>query len=277
MKNKKLLGTLFVVLGAVSWSFGGVLCKLIPWSGVPMSGFRSLFSALLYALIIRRGFKVKLTRYTCLGAVGVAATGLLYIMAAKRTSAANAIVLQYCMPIFVILFTWIFQHKRPSKRDVITCAFILLGVILCSWNGLGNGHITGDLLAIAAGVSFALVFFCSKLPGANAQDYNYLGFALGALPALTAFGGGVTAVPMHWVGLIGMAVCLTMGYYFIARGMEHTEPITAALLANLEPVLNPLWVLLFLGEDPGVMTYLGAAVVLTSATVYSISGLRNDA
>ena len=61
----------------------------------------------------------------------------------------------------------------------------------------------------------------------------------------------------------------------ISIGMQKTEPITAAILANLEPVLNPVWVYLFLGENPGTLSILGAAIVLIAATVYSIMGVKN--
>ena len=56
-----------------------------------------------------------------------------------------------------------------------------------------------------------------------------------------------------------------------------TSPVTAALLANLEPILSPFWVFVFLGELPGVLTLIGAAIVLTAATVYSIMGARRPA
>lgn len=273
--NQRLRGTLQVALAALSWSFAGVLCKWLPWNSLTINGFRSLFSALLLGLA-RGGFRVRLTRGTVLGALGVALTSLFFICATKLTSSANAIVLQYAMPAFVIAFLWIFFGQRPSKRNLLTAACVLCGVILCSWEGLtGSGSALGDAMGILAAISFALVFFCSRLPDANTADYTYLGCAMGIPFALCAAGDpAFSLAPVQWLAMLGMAACLAGGYFFIGRGMANTSPVTAAILANLEPVLNPLWVFLFLGERPGVLTLAGMAVVLTAATIYSILGVR---
>lgn len=275
--NKRTLGTLQVALAAICWSFGGVLCKWIPWGSLSVHGLRTLFAA-LFLMLLRRSWKVKLTRGTCLGAVGTMLTSLLYITATKLTTAANAIVLQYAMPVFVILFCWIFYGQKPSRGNVVTAASILLGVVLCSCNGMAGGSLLGDGLALCAGVTFALVFFCSRMPGANAQDYTFLGHAVGVPFALCAlFDPAMTLEPTHWLAIVAMGACLALGYYLISLGMVNTSPVTAAFLANLEPILNPVWVFLFLGERPAPLTLLGAAIVLGTATVYSILGNRRAA
>ena len=275
--NKRRLGTAQVALAAVLWSFGGVLCKWIPWGSLSLHGLRTVFAA-LFLMLLRRGWRVKLTKGTCLGALGTMLTSLLYISAAKLTTAANAIVLQYAMPAFVILFCWIFYGQKPGRANVITAACILAGVALCSFEGLSAGNVLGDALGLCAAVTFALVFFCSKLPGANAQDYTYLGHVVGIPFALCALNDpAMTLEPMHWLAIIAMGACLAGGYYFISLGMTNTSPVTAALLANLEPILSPFWVFVFLGEQPGVLTLIGAAIVLTAATVYSIMGARRPA
>ena len=80
----------------------------------------------------------------------------------------------------------------------------------------------------------------------------------------------MTGAPAHWLAMLAMGGCLAMGYYLISLGMAKTSPVSAALLANLEPVLNPVWVFVFLGEAPGVLTIVGAGIVLVAATVYSL-------
>lgn len=274
--NQRIRGTLQVALAAVCWSFAGVLCKWIPWNSLTTNGIRSLFAALLF-IPVRRTWKVRLTKGTVLGALGVALTSVLYMSATKLTTAANAIVLQYAMPVFVIAFCWIFYHQRPSRLQAVTALCVLAGVVLCSWEGLsGGGNLLGDGLAVLSAITFALVFFCSRIPGANAMDYSYLGCALGIVCALSGLTDPAMSLnPLHWLAGFGMGVCLAAGYYFISKGMSNTSPITAAILANLEPILNPIWVFLFLGEQPGALTLVGAAVVLVSATVYSIVGAKD--
>ena len=273
--NKNRLGALQVAAAAVSWSFAGVLSKSLPWNSFTINGMRSLVAALLLALA-RGTPKVRLTKGTLLGAMGVALTSVLFMAATKLTSSANAIVLQYAMPVFVILFSWIFFGQRPSPRHLVIAAFIMAGVVLCSWDGLTGGNPLGDGLAILSAVTFSLVFFCARMPGANPRDYSYLGMVLCAPFALNAFFDPAVSLlqPLHWLIAAGLGVCLAGGYFFISKSMSNVSPISAALLANLEPILNPVWVFLFLGEQPGALTILGSAIVLVTATVYSLLPAR---
>lgn len=274
--DKNRIGALQVTLAAVFWSFAGVLCKWIPWNAFTLNGVRALLGAIMLGMV-RRSFRVKITRGTLLGAAGVALTSCLFMVATKLTTSANAIVLQYAMPVFVIAFCWIFYHQRPSAGNLVTAAFVMLGVVLCSWEGLSAGNPLGDILALLSAVTFALVFFCSRLPGANSQDYSFLGLVM-CVPCIIFgfFDPNITANPLHWLAATGMAVCLAGGYYFIAQGMNKVSPTSAALLANIEPILNPFWVFIFLGEKPGPLTLVGASIVLIAATVYAVCGNRED-
>ena len=270
--KKNHIGALQVALAAICWSFAGVFSKSCPWSPITQNGVRSLIAALLLALP-RGTMKVKLTKGNLLGALGVALTGMLFMAATKLTTSANAIVLQYAMPAFVILFNWLFYRQKPTRFSLVMCGIIMLGIVLCSWGGLSKGNPLGDFFAILSAVTFALVFFCARMPGANSQDYSYLGMLFCVPSALFAFfDKNMTLQPTHWLIALCLGLCLAGGYFFISRAMGKVSPITAALLANLEPILNPVWVLIFLGETPSALTVVGAVIVISAVTVYTIRG-----
>ena len=193
------------------------------------------------------------------------------MIANKLTTAANAIVLQYAMTAVVILFNWLVYRQKPTKRDALTAFFVILGVVLCSADDLSGGSMLGNMLAIVTAFTFALVFFCSKLPDANATDYNFIGLALCTPCILFAFNDpGATLTPGNILAQLGMGLGLAGGYGFISKGMKYASPLSAAITANIEPVLNPIWVFVFLGEAPGVTAILGAIVVLTTVTIYAL-------
>jgi len=273
--NESRIGALQVALGATFWSFAGVLGKWLPWNAFTINGLRSLVAVILLGLA-RRSFRVRLTRGTVLGAMGVMLTSMLYMAAIKLTTSANAIVLQYAAPAFVILFCWLFYGQRPSARSVVTAALIMVGVVLCFADRMGGGSLAGNLLALMSAVTFALVFFCGRMPGTTPSDYSFLGLLL-CVPSVVfaVFDPAVSARPTEWLAVIGLGVCLAGGYYFISAAMGKVSPVFAVLLSNLEPVLNPIWVALFLpslGEVPGGLSLVGAAIVLVTAAVYSLTG-----
>ncbi len=131
---------------------------------------------------------------------------------------------------------------------------------------MGNG------LALLSALTYSLVFFAARLSECDPSDYTYLGNVLSCMflvnlfydPAVSASG------PMPWLVAAVMGVSLSLGYIFFSSGMRDVEPVAAAIISNVEPVLNPIWVFLALGETPGVTAMLGAAVVLCTVTVYSL-------
>ena len=274
------IGALQVALGATFWSFAGVLGKWLPWNAMTINGVRSLVAVILLG-IARGGFRVRLNRGTLLGALAVMLTSLLYMGAIKLTTSANAIVLQYAAPAFVILFCWLFYGQRPDLRSIVTAVLIMTGVVLCFADKMGGGRLAGNILAILSAVTFALVFFCARMPDTRPQDYSFLGLLFCVPSALFGFfDPGMSADPAQWLAAVGLGVCLAGGYYFISAAMGKVSPIFAVLLSNLEPVLNPIWVALFLprlGEVPGGMALVGAAIVLVTAAIYSLSGEKKAA
>ena len=134
-------------------------------------------------LWFRRGNYACASRQAVLGALGVALTSILFIIANKLTTAANAIVLQYAAPIVVILICWIYFHQRPTKLDIVAACVAGAGVVLCFMGGLQGGSPVGDALALLSAVSFAVVFFAAQIPNWTRWT-TYLGNLLSALMLL---------------------------------------------------------------------------------------------
>ena len=275
---KRNSSVLFMILAGVSWSFAGVLGKFSSWSALSLAGWRSVVAILVLGMA-RHSFRPANTLWTWIGAVGVALTGLLFMLANKLTSSANAIVLQYAMTAIVILYRLMVQRQKPSRMDVLAAVLVMLGVALCFGQNLGQGRLAGDLLAFASAITWAAVFLAAKMPGVDPMSYSYQGNLLCALCCVNfLFDGQVRAGgAMGFLVATAMGVCLALGYLFFSLSMRGTiDPTVAAIIANVEPVLNPLWVLLFLGEDPGWMSVAGALVVLATVTLYSLKGARGN-
>lgn len=269
MSGNSKTAALKVFLAALVFSFSGLTSKWMPWSALSMVGGRAIIAALIIALY-RKSFRVKLTRGTVLGGLGVMLTSVLFLMANKLTTAANAIVLQYAMPVFVIILCAVFYHQKPSKMDMIAVVFVLLGIALCFSDSLGGGALSGDLLAILSAITYAFVFFAARLDDCDPFSYTYLGNLISSVFLINLFfDPAVTADPAPWLVCLLMGVILAGGYLLLSSGVKDVSPVTAAIVSNIEPVLNPIWVFLALGELPGVRAIVGAAVVLITVTLYS--------
>ena len=277
-RNAQMRSALLVVLAGVCWSFAGVLSRFTSWSSFSLAGYRSIIAVLLLGAI-RKSFRPRNTLWNWIGALGVASTSAMFMVANKLTSAANAIVLQYAMTAIVIVAQILFFHARPRRMDVSAAVLVMVGVVLCFCQGLGRGQFLGDLVAFGSAFTWAVVFLAARMPGVDSLSYAYQGNLLACLfllcmpfdPAVAAAG------PAGWIVPSVMGLCLGLGYVCFAMGMKsQLSPTIAAVVANVEPVLNPLWVLIVLGEAPGMLSFLGAAVVLVTVTVYSLKGAQNS-
>ena len=276
--SPKLKGSLLVALSGISWSFSGMLSKNLEWSALSKAGVRSVVAVLMFAWV-RKGFRLRLTKSTLIGGLGVALTSLLYLTALNLTTAANAITLQYSMPVYVALFDFLLFGKKPSLKQLCILPPLILGVALCCAGNsegaeLKYAHI-GNLVALLSGVSFSVVFLASRLDREAATDYTYLG---NLLTVLTVFSlpfdsnvrlGFELPVLKDWLLVCLMGVSLGAGYILLALGLKTASPLRAAVLENLEPALNPVWVFLFIGERPDLTGILGCGIILLSVVLFA--------
>ncbi len=277
--NPKLKGSILVALSGISWSFSGVLSKNLEWSALSKAGVRSIVAVLMFAWL-RKGFRLKLTKGTLIGGLGVALTSLLYLTALNLTTAANAITLQYSMPVYVALFDFLLFRKKPTLKQLCILPLLILGVALCCAGDsegaeLKYAHI-GNLIALLSGVSFSAVFLASRLDDQDTTDYTYLGNLLTVLMVFSLpfdphvkFGFALPVLK-DWLLVCLMGVSLGLGYMLLALGLKTASPLRAAVLENLEPALNPVWVFLFIGERPDLTGILGCCIILLSVVLFAM-------
>ncbi len=220
MNAESLRGTLCVLLSAVCFSTGGVLIKSIPWSSVTIQGARSIFSALVvgcYMLLRRQKFVWNKT--VLFGAVCNTVMAFAFVAATKLTTAANAIVLQFTEPVFVILLMWLIFHKKPGRDAVFACAGVFAGILCFFYTSLDAGAMAGNLLAILSGLAYALVMMQKKFRGADFESSLLVSCALSAAIGIP-FYGQESEMSLHiwfFVLLLGV-VQFGLSYVFLSRG-----------------------------------------------------------
>lgn len=264
-----------LVLAAVFWSLGGLLIKAIAWSPLAVAGGRGLIAA-IFLVLTHRGLRFHFSRAQILGALGYAACTVTFCAATKLTTAANAILLQYTAPVWIALFgTWLLG-ERATRVDWIAITLVLIGMALFLANGLAVGHVLGDSLGVLSGVCFAgmTIALRSQKDGSPIESIilgNLLAFFVG-LPWIIAS----PALPLAgWLALLVLGVVqLGCSYWLYARAIRHVTALEAVLIPVLEPLFNPIWVLLAVGERPTPLALLGGSIVLAAVIGRGLVRLR---
>jgi len=198
------------------------------------------------------------------GAIGYALTVVLFVFATRMTTAANAIFLQYTAPIYVALIGRWYLKERASPIDWLVIAVALLGIALFFLDRLTIAGWWGNIIALGSGLAFAAVaLFLRKEKAGSPIASIVLGNVIVALAGLPFMLVAPSLDGDSWWRLLLLGtVQLGLPYVFYAAAIKHVTALEATLIPLLEPVLNPLWVMLALGERPGPWAIFGALLVL---------------
>ena len=269
-------GTLFVAISAALYSIGGLCIKVIPWNGMSINGGRTAIALVVIgAYLLWTKHPLRLNRWVALGALSVFGTNALFSLANKLTTAANAIVLQFTVPIFVILFSALFFRKKPQKLDLAACAVVLGGILFFFLDSLEMGGGLGNVLALLSGVSYAGVFLMNDMPDSDAISSVFWGDVLSAVTGLPflAHETEFTATAVFSLVILG-AFQVGVAYVLLCIGLKTTPPVTASLISGIEPVLNPILVAIFYKEAIGAYAMVGAAIVIGGVVAYNVLKLK---
>ena len=277
--SSPVVGALAMVACAFLWSTAGLFIKLIDWNPFWIAGLRSLIAG-AFLLAIVRTLRLNWSWPLVAGGIANAACMILFVLANKLTTSANAILIQYWAPVGTALLAVVVLKEKIYREQVIAIAATLVGLVLLFADKLGPGALWGNLAALASGLAFSLMFLFTRMQkdGTPLQSLMLSHFitavvALGVatfqpLPAWST--GSVAAIVALGVGQIGLAAV------FFSYGIRRVSAVTANLLAVIEPVFNPVWVFLLLGESPTGWTLAGGGLILASVTLASVVGAQRS-
>ena len=270
---------LYVLAAAILWSTGGLFIKWVKLSGLPLSCWRSFFAMLVVAFFTRHeGFR--LNSVAAVASVIYAGVLILFVLATKETTAANAIFLQYTAPVYLLILEPVVYKEKFRSRDLITVLICLGGMGLFFVGQLRPQDVAGNLMALASGVFFAIYFLLLRHPRSrevNRASSVIYGNALAVL--ITAPWGLATLDSITGHDLVGVlylgVVQIGVSYLLFTNGMARgVRSLDAGIVCYVEPLLNPVWVFLVLGERPSSWALLGGTIIIAAVICHMLLDAR---
>ena len=288
-QNAKFPPIAFVLLAVLLWSSGGVLIKFTTLDAFAVNLGRSLFAAITVAVFTyKKGLKLNGT--TLLTSILYAGTLTCFVYANKTTTAANAIFLQYTAPIYILILAPFVLKEKFRASDLITVVVCLAGMSLfflepqTVGNKLASNVFVGNIVALASGVFFGLYFVLLRHPR-SLENKN---------PAVSVFYGNIIIVllmlplilndPPVQVNSADVLAILFLGvfqigiaYILFTKGIaEGVRSLDASIVGFIEPLLNPIWVFLVLGERPNQWAILGGAIIMAAVIFHTVKSNRKE-
>jgi drug/metabolite transporter, DME family len=272
-------GLAYLVAASLLWSSSGIFIKVLTLSAFHIACYRSLVSALaIVSILALRGRRWSLPRdpLSLAGSCIYALVLVLFVVATKLTTAANAIFLQYAAPIYLLfLEPWIF--RRPfARRDFWAVAACLGGMALFFAGHLEKGGLTGNILALVSGFLLALFSLLLKWkretrPGHDPIGMVVVGNLVVALICLPKVLPAPQITLNQGLMLLYLGIFqLGIAYMFFTAGMRYLSATAALITCMLEAVFNPVWVFIGVGERPSPYALAGGIVILSVILWYNL-------
>jgi len=256
-------GRCLILSAACLWSLAGVFIKFLDLPPLTIVFYRSFFAALVFTPFLRPG-GWRVHSPVLASAVSYTAAISAFVAANKLTTAANAIVLQYTAPIFVFIVSRLAFGEQISKLNGFALAAGMAGVGVISLDSAGEPEMAGVALALASGALFAAYMLnLRRLQDTSPVYLTWINNAACALLLLYLVKSqlALTSAEAWTLALMG-AVQLGLPYFLFSKGLQTVPLQEASLIALIEPVLNPVWVALVMGEVPSLATITGGALIL---------------
>ncbi|MEA1882564.1 MAG: EamA family transporter [Candidatus Marinimicrobia bacterium] len=258
---------IILIIAALLWSLGGVFIKSVDMHPLAITGARSFVAAIVFLIYIRRP-RFIWNKYTIVGVLAYIGMVLMYVTSMKLTTAANAIFLEFTAPIYVVIFGFYILNERVAKFDWLAIGIIFIGLGLFFMDELTIYGLWGNILALGAGVCLALVtVIIRKEKESSAVEIVLFGNLFTAiLTAPFVFDAVESSRASEWLILMMLGIIqLGIPYILYTIALKYVPAIDAILVSMIEPVLNPVWVFIFVGEAMGEWAFVGGILVLAGS------------
>ncbi len=266
---------IFVVIAVFLWSTGGLFIKLTTLDAYQVTFFRSFLAAITVLLLTRKqGLKIDL--FGIFTSVIYASCLFLFVWATKMTTAANAIFLQYTAPIYILILAPFVIGERFKIRDLVTVAVVLGGMSLFFVGQLELSDYQGNTAALFSGVFLGLYIMLLRHPRATGFNPVIAVIYGNFLLAIVTLPSGIAAfpimTPLDWFAVLFLGIFqIGIAYIFFIKGVVGgTRPLDASLIGFIEPLLNPVWVFIFVGEQPSRWAILGGMIIIVAIGFHTI-------
>ncbi len=244
--------------------------------------FRSLFAALIFIVWIKFGNlrkkKIEKKDYlTCLvlGILNVPINQFLFLTSIKMTGAPNVALAYAIMPAFVLIISMAFLKEKVTWRKTAGIFTAIAGTSMILFEkgiDLNSGHFAGNLLALAASVSFA---FYTTIGKKMVEKYGGL-----YMTGITMIIGFVTYMPEYllispdfapaeyiatdWLKIVFLAVMTSaFGYGLWYYALSRLDASKVAVFNNLQPIFTTVLSMIFLGHVLTPVFFVGGIIAIS--------------
>ena len=277
-------GILITALGVLVISPDGLLTRLITTDHWTLIFWRALLTG--FGMWILSSFfypENTWAKYKALGSSGIAMVAcsslgnISFIVAITHTSVANTLIILSTTPLFAVLIGRVFLGERIAARSWSAIVLVCIGVLVMSTDKSSvNTSLFGNIAAICGAfflaAGFTVVRRFPSIPIFPALSTSGLVTALLMLPFAQPF--SISQQDLGYLIIMG-GYMLPVATALMFLGPRYIPAAEVGLMLLLESILGPVWVWLVLSERPGIQSFIGGAIILSTLVINAIWIMRS--
>lgn len=277
-------GLVYIAFTAFLWSSSGLFIKILTLNAYQISFYRSLIAAVTLLIISygkNRTVKFEFDKFTILASLFYAGILIFFVIANKLTTSANAIFLQFTAPIYLLFLEPFFLKTKFRRKDLITIIICISGMVLFFMGKLEIGNIYGNLIAIAAGICFAMFSLFVKwkktLGNENTIISNIYGNILVGIICFPLIFNDIAVSSTQLYVLLYMGVVqIGISYFIFNIGIKYVSATESMIIGMLEAIFNPIWVFFGVGEVPATTAVIGGIIIFAAILIHNFLPVRKE-
>lgn len=275
MDRDRIKAIIYIVIAATLLSTGGIILKYVDMNPMAIASSRGIISAMVVWLYLRKP-NFTFSKPQVIGAFSYAMMVTGFIVANKLTTATNAVVLQFTAPIWILILGVWFLKEKIHWYDIVAIFIVSAGMVLFFIDDVGGGTLLGNLVAIFSGLALAGSTIGMRLQKEGSPvETTLLGHIITVIIGLPfLFSANFTFTNIVGILLLGVFQ-LGIAYILYATAVKHLTALEVILIMFLEPILNPIWVMLIHGERPTKFSLIGGSIIIVTVAIRSILVSKN--
>jgi drug/metabolite transporter, DME family len=270
-------GLVYIAFTAFLWSSSGLFIKILTLNAYQISFYRSLIAAVTLLIISygkNKSVKFEFDKLTVLASLFYAGILIFFVVANKLTTSANAIFLQFTAPIYLLFLEPFFLKTKFRRKDLITIIICISGMALFFMGRLEIGNIYGNLIAIAAGICFAMFSLFVKWKKTLGNENTiisiiYGNILVGIICFPLIFNDIAISSTQFFVLLYMGVVQIGISYFIFNIGIKYVSATESMIIGMLEAIFNPIWVFFGVGEVPATTAVIGGVIIFAAILIHN--------
>ncbi|CAB5046631.1 unannotated protein [freshwater metagenome] len=286
-------GEILTLLGAVFFSFNGVVAKLVLTSGLSSMrltqvrcGGAFIFLGLYIFLRYRDKLNAKredLPLLFAYGIIGFLLVQALYFVAITRLNVSVALILEFTAPIWIVLWLRFVKHKVVPRLMWVAIFLAFGGLVLIAqvWKGRTLDPI-GVAAALLDGIVLAAFFLLGEKLTAKRDVESLMVYGFGFASLGLAIAMPLWSYPTeiftqsmnlqgrfaayNMPGWVLIAWVIIMGtivpYLLVVKGLKLLSASTSSVMGMAEPVLAGVFAWIWLSETWNFIQLVGGVTVI---------------